>query len=194
MCHINVANHAGVVGTNAAAVATAAAAAVSAAAVLSATAVLSPAAAAAAAATVADQALLPQQTAAAAAVAAISPTALDLRNLPPVVRDRHLNHLDPNYLMTQNDMSPFPMPTGGACRPIHHLDPPMGASVTPQPNSHRVIARDGQFFALADQGTGEVLFLSHNFHALCGSENFPKLLSVFPKLSSVVLFSRGSIK
>ena len=78
----------------------AAAAAATAAAAVSAAATLSPAAAAAAAAaTAANTALLAQQ-AAAAAVAAVSPTTFDFRNLPTAVKDRHLHHLDPSYLMT----------------------------------------------------------------------------------------------
>ena len=55
--------------------------------------------------------------------------------------------------MTSDDMSPFPMPTGRVVVPFHHLDPPMGTGVTPQPDSIHVVTRDGQFFALADQGT-----------------------------------------
>ena len=141
--HINSATHSGVVGAAAAAAA------------VSAAAVLSPAAAAvaAAAATAANQALLAQQAAATAAVAATSPATFDIQNFPPVVKARHLNHLDPSYLMTKNDMIPYPMPTGGVCLSFSHLDPPMGTGVTTQPDSHRVIACDGQFFALADQGT-----------------------------------------
>ena len=55
--------------------------------------------------------------------------------------------------MTKNDIVPFPMPTGGVCPSFSHIDPPMGTGVTTQPDLHRVIACNGQFFALADQGT-----------------------------------------
>ena len=55
--------------------------------------------------------------------------------------------------MTIDNMGPFPMPTGGVVEPFHHLDPPMGTGVTRQPDLTSVVTRDGQFFALADQGT-----------------------------------------
>ena len=50
-------------------------------------------------------------------------------------------------------MTSFPMPSGAVVEPFHHLDPPMGTGVTPQPDSTCVVTRDGQCFALADQGT-----------------------------------------
>ena len=109
----------------------------------------------------ANQALVAQQAAAAAVIAATIPATFDLQSLPPVVKTRHLNHLDPSYLMTQDDMVPFPMPTGGVCESFFHLDPPMGTGVTRQPDLNRVIARDGQFISLADQGnTGLKVFFA----------------------------------
>ena len=63
--------------------------------------------------------------------------------------------------MTYNDMVPFPMPTGGVCQSFSHLDPPMGTGVTRQPDSNQVIARNGQFYSLADQGnTGLKVFFA----------------------------------
>ena len=91
-----------------------------------------------------------QQTAAAAVLAATLPAVFNLLTLPTDVRTRHLHHLDPSYLLTQSDMVPFQLVTGGACPSLSHLDPPMGSGVTRQPDSNHVIARDGQFFALAD--------------------------------------------
>ena len=107
------------------------------------------AAAATAAASAATQALAAQQAAAGAAV--IAPTILanfDLQNLPPIVKTCHLNHLDLSYLMTQNDMVPFPMPTGGVCNSFSHLDPPMGTGVTRQPDLNQVFSRNGRYFIL----------------------------------------------
>ena len=122
-------------------------------------AVTAAAAAAAAATTAATNAnnFVAQQAAtaatAAAALAAVSPTTFDHRNLPATVRQRHLDQLDPDYLMTQNDMSPFPISPGGVCESFNHIDPPLGSGVTPNLDSHRLIARNGQLFALADQDT-----------------------------------------
>ena len=101
-------------------------------------------------------------TAAAAAVlVAPLPATFNLLTLPSDVKARHLHHLGPGYLLTQSDMVPFSMATGGVCPSLSHLDPPMGTGVTRQPDSNRVIARDGQFFSLVDQGnTGLKVFFS----------------------------------
>ena len=102
------------------------------------------AASAATAATNANQFVVQQAAAAvtaAATAAAIIPTTFDHRNLPSTVKQRHLSHLDPDYLMTQNDMSPFPISSGGVCESFNHLDPPLGSGVTALLDSHRIIAR-----------------------------------------------------
>ena len=119
------------------------------------------AAAATSAVSAANQALVAQQAAATAVIAATIPATFDLRNLPPVVKTCHLNQLDPSYLMTQDNMVLFPMATGGMCKSFSHLDQLMGTGVTRQPDSNQVIARNGQFYSLADQGnTGLKVFFA----------------------------------
>ena len=108
--------------------------------------------------TAAAQAHLAQK---AAILAATLPATFNINNLPTNVKTRHLHYLDPGYLLTANDLVPFPTATGGACPSLSHLDPPMGTGVTRQPDSNRVIARNGQFFPLADQGnSGLKVFFS----------------------------------
>ena len=87
-------------------------------------------AAAAVTATAANQALVAQQQAAAAALAATLPTKFDSNNLPPEVKTRYENHLNPSHLMTKSDMQPYPTPTGGVCPVLSYLDPPMGTGVS----------------------------------------------------------------
>ena len=112
-------------------------------------------------ATAAANAHAAQQTAAAAVLVATLPAIFNLLTLPTDVKTCHLHHLDPSYLLTQSDMVPFQVVTGGACPSPSHLDPPMGTGVTRQPDSNRVIAPDGQFLSLADQGnTGLKVFFS----------------------------------
>ena len=84
--------------------------------------------------TAAAEALAAQQTAVAAVLAATLPATFNLLNLPPDVKTRHLHQLDPSYLLTQSDMVPFLMATEGVCLPLSHLDPPIGTSVTRQPD------------------------------------------------------------
>ena len=69
-------------------------------------------------------------TAAAAIFAATLPATFNLLNLLPDVKTHHLHHLDPSYLMTQDDMVLFPMATGGVCASLSNLNPPMGTGVT----------------------------------------------------------------
>ena len=116
---------------------------------------------AAQAATAAAQATAAQQAAQAAILAATLPANFNVNNLPPDVKARHLHYLDSGYLLTAGDLVPFPTATGGACPSFSHLDPPMGTGVTRQPDSILIIARNGQFFPLADQGnSGLKVFFS----------------------------------
>ena len=98
------------------------------------------------AATAAAQVLVAKQTATAAVFAATLPVTFNLLLLPLDVKSCHLRHLNPSYLLTASDMVPFPTAIGGACPFLSHLDPPMGTGVTRQPDSNRVIARNGHFF------------------------------------------------
>ena len=106
--------------------------------------------------TAANQALIVQQAVTAAAITATLPTKFNSNNLLPKTKARYKNHLKPSYLMTETDMQPFPTPTGGVCPELSYLNPPMGSSVTLQPNSNQIITQKGQFFLLADQGNGEL--------------------------------------
>ena len=62
--------------------------------------------------------------------------------------------------MTKTDMQPFPTPTptpiGGVCPVMSYLDPPMGTSVTRQPDLNQIITRNDQFFSLANQGNSDL--------------------------------------
>ena len=62
------------------------------------------AAAAAVTATAANQACVVQQQAAAAALVTTLSTKLNSNNLPPEVKTRYENHLNPSHLMTKSNM------------------------------------------------------------------------------------------
>ena len=125
VCHINTGTASGVVGTGACAGACAA---------------------------TGDISLTPAQIiATAAAAAATVPTAFNSNNLSPDIKTRHQNYLDTTYLMTNRDMQTFPTPLGKMCPILVYLDPLMGTGVVQQPDSNRIITRNGQFFALGDQ-------------------------------------------
>ena len=148
ICHINAAITPGVVGAGTATGATPPT-------------VTQLAATAAVNANAANQALIAQQAAANVSLPTTVPTKFNSNNLAPKAKARYENHLNTSYLMTETDMQPFPTPLGEVCPVLSYLGPPMGSGVTRQPDSNRVITRNGQFFSLVDQGnSGLKVFLT----------------------------------
>ena len=106
-------------------------------------------------------ALATNLAAAAVTLAAILLSTFNINNLPNEVKTCHQNHMVSTFLMTNNDMQPFPTPTMRVCPCLSYLGPSMGTGVVFAPDSNQVITRSRQFFSLTDQGTsGLKVFLN----------------------------------
>ena len=71
-----------------------------------------------------------------------------------------------------------------------YLDPPMGTSVTRQPDSNRLIAQNGQFFSLANQGnSGLKVFLASVLSCNgISAEAVCTLYMLFTKMAAITKF------
>ena len=78
------------------------------------------------------------------------------QNFQLEVKSRYENYLDTTYLMTNNGMQSFLTSLGEVCPVLSYLNPPMGTSVSRQPDSKRIITQNEQLFHLVHQGNSEL--------------------------------------